>query len=52
MTRILQPLHVALNKPLKDLLREMYVQACIKAKNIYRENKKGSNNRMDKGSLV
>ncbi len=35
MTRILQPLDVSLNKPFKDLLREMYVQACIKAqKNI------------------
>ena len=32
MTRILQPLDVSINKPFKDLLKDMYIQACIKAK--------------------
>lgn len=32
MTRILQPLDVSINKPFKDLLKDMYIQACINAK--------------------
>ena len=32
MTKILQPLEVSINKPFKDLLKEMYIQACINPK--------------------